>query len=607
MTDLPVDAAKSRLSSMVEAMTHEAWYTTGAYCLPEIGCYIGWADQRGEGSDALTCRQGDRVLILAGEHFSSTQRGRGDLSRILSAYDREDERCLRGLSGWFAGVLIDPRREKILIFNDRFGLHRLYYTTTSETFAFASEAKALLAIRPESRRLDLEGLGQFFALGCQIGERTLFEDVSRMPGGAAWTVGKGREVRPRRYFTPSELEQLPILTETEYYDRLKQILTASVPRYMAAPGPVAVSLTGGFDTRAIMAFDDQRSERRSSYTYGGMYRDCLDVQRARNVAAVCGYEHQVLALDQSFLNRFAEYAQKTVWVTEGTLDVSASHEIYLSRLARAIAPVRMTGNYGSEVLRGVSLFRPLGLPRQMFAPEFVPYIEAAEASLESARKMHPATFAIFEEIPSSLYGRLAAAESQLVVRTPFMDNELVAIAYQAPPGRASMKECWTRLIAEQRPALSAIPTDRGELGTASAVASLPSRLYNHLLFKAEWYYEGGMPDWLSPIDARLTRGRRPPFFAGVHKIQHYRLWFRDHLADWVDSVLGDSAATRPYLNRRYVRGLSASHRTGRRNCASEISALATIELLHRSFFDSHSGAKTSQRAAVAETLQSQPC
>ena len=79
-------------------------------------------------------------------------------------------------------------------------------------------------------------------------------------------------------------------------------------------------------------------------------------------------------------------------------------------MARAVAPVRMTGNYGSEVLRGVSLFKPLGLPRQMFAPEFVPYIEAAEASLEAATKTHPISFVVFEEIPSSLYGRLAAAD-----------------------------------------------------------------------------------------------------------------------------------------------------------------------------------------------------
>jgi hypothetical protein len=107
-----------------------------------------------------------------------------------------------------------------------------------------------------------------------------------------------------------------------------------------------------------------------------------------------------------------------------------------------------------------------------------------------------------------------------------------------------------------------------------------------LLFKAEWYYEGGMPNWLSPFDAWLTRGRRPPFFAGTHKIQHYRVWLRDALADWVDAMLNDSASvSRPYLNRRHAKAIAAAHREGRRNCLSEISALVTAESIHRLFID----------------------
>jgi asparagine synthase (glutamine-hydrolysing) len=215
----------------------------------------------------------------------------------------------------------------------------------------------------------------------------------------------------------------------------------------------------------------------------------------------------------------------------------------------------------------------------------VPYIEAAERAFESVRHRHPASFAIFDEIPSNLYGRLAAAQSQLTLRSPYTDNALVSLAYQAPGG-LSVTGSWTRLITERSPSLAAIPTDRRRLGTASTLQALPARFYNHLLFKAEWYYEGGMPDWLSRIDAQLTRGRKPPFFAGSHKMQHYRLWFRDHLADYVDSLLTDSAsASRPYLNRAYARNVAAAHRSGRRNCTGEIAALATAELIHRLFID----------------------
>ena len=603
ITDLPPEEAKAQLSSMVAAMVHEPFYTTGMYSVPQLGCYVGWVDPRGAPADLQCFEHKGRALVFTGEHFGDSRSHRPDGAALLARYEQQGAGCLRDLNGWFAGLLIDPRAEAILLFNDRLGLHRVHYTRTDESFAFASEAKSLLAIRPQSRRVDLEGLGEFFAIGAQLSERTLFHGVSRLPGGSAWSITRGREVRKQRYFTPDELEhQPPIDTET-YYARLRGTLSEIIPNYMADDDPIAVSLTGGFDTRAIMAFDDRSAARRLSYTYGGMYRDCFDVTVGREVARACGYEHTVLRLDERFLDRFPECAEQTVWVTDGTLDISAAHEVHLSRLARDISPVRLTGNYGSEILRGVSTFKPLGLSRQLFAPDFIPYVEAAETSLAAIRRGHPASFAIFHEIPSSLYGRLSAAQSQLTVRSPYTDNALVSLAYQAPAG-LSVTDSWTRLITERSPALAAIPTDRGQLGTASALASLPGRFYNHLLFKSEWYYESGMPDWLSRIDARMTGGRRPPFFAGSHKMQHYRLWFRDHLADYVDSLLNDSvSASRPYLNRAYARGIAADHRTGRRNCTGAIAMLVTAELIHRLFIDAPSNPRF-QSAGLPE-LQAQ--
>jgi asparagine synthase (glutamine-hydrolysing) len=585
VTDLPAAEAKAQLSSMVGAMMHEPFYTTGTHCLPHLGCYVGWVDPLGGDEKTRVYHHDGRILIFVGEHFGSSPNNRADGAELLTRYAREGERCFRQLNGWFAGLLIDPVRDVMVLFNDRLAMHRVHYATTKSGFAFASEAKSLLTVRAESRNIDPHGLGEFFALGTQISERTLFHDISRLPAGSAWTIDRALRVRKHTYFTPDEIENQPSLDAETYYARLKGTLTEIVPRYLSHETPVAVSLTGGFDTRAIMAFADRSAHPRLSYTYGGMYRDCFDVTIARDVARVCGYEHEVLNINAPFLSQFPEYAEKTVRVTDGALDIGVAHEVYLSALARKISPVRLTGNYGSEVLRGVSTFRPLKLPRQMFAAEFVPYVEAAERAFESVKNQHSASFVIFHEIPFGLYGRLAAAQSQLTIRSPFLDNDLVSLAYQAPPGH-SVTDCWTRLIRERDPLLASVPTDRGQLGAASVMTSPLGRLYNHLLFKSEWYYEGGMPNWLSRVDAQFTRGRKPPFFAGTHKIQHYRLWFRDQLADYVDSMLNDStAASRSYLNRSYVRDIAAAHRSGRRNCTAEISALTTAELIHRVFID----------------------
>jgi hypothetical protein len=108
------------------------------------------------------------------------------------------------------------------------------------------------------------------------------------------------------------------------------------------------------------------------------------------------------------------------------------------------------------------------------------------------------------------------------------------------------------------------------------------RLHRYLLFKGEWYYNAGMPQWLSRFDRALLAPAAERFVVGSHKIEHYRLWFRDQLFDWVQSMLNDSTTvTRPYVNRKFHRELVAAHRRGTRNYMNEITTLLTLELVQR--------------------------
>ncbi len=75
--------------------------------------------------------------------------------------------------------------------------------------------------------------------------------------------------------------------------------------------------------------------------------------------------------------------------------------------------------------------------------------------------VHPVTHAAFREIPWHLFGTLAAGRSQVVFRTPYLDNEIVRLAYRAP-GRLRLSAAPAlRLIHRQDPALASIPTDQG--------------------------------------------------------------------------------------------------------------------------------------------------
>ena len=73
-----------------------------------------------------------------------------------------------------------------------------------------------------------------------------------------------------------------------------------------------------------------------------------------------------------------------------------------------------------------------------------------------------------------------------------------------------------------------------------------------------------------------------PLFLGTHKIDHYRLWFRDQLKAYVSDVLTDPRlAARPYLNRQHYGALVDAHVRGGRNDLNDLNKVVTLELVHR--------------------------
>ena len=87
---------------------------------------------------------------------------------------------------------------------------------------------------------------------------------------------------------------------------------------------IGISLTGGLDTRVILANMQLAEGKYPCYTFGGMYRDCYDVKVARKVAEACHQTHQTLYLDNKFLSDFSKYAEKTVYISDGYFEVSSA-------------------------------------------------------------------------------------------------------------------------------------------------------------------------------------------------------------------------------------------------------------------------------------------
>ncbi len=219
ITKMPRDRAEPELRQMVESVCHESFYVPGSWIDESLGIYVGWAALKNSFSDGmpLSNERGDVCLIFSGEEYPEPVavrrlRERGhEVENAGPSYlvhvAEEDPAFPAGLNGRFHGLLADRTRGTALLFNDRYGMHRIYYHQSKEAFYFASEAKAILAVRRELRKAALQGLGEFISCGCVLENRTLFEGVHVLPPASAWVFRNASLERKSPYFEPREWEE----------------------------------------------------------------------------------------------------------------------------------------------------------------------------------------------------------------------------------------------------------------------------------------------------------------------------------------------------------------------------------------------------------------
>jgi asparagine synthase (glutamine-hydrolysing) len=592
----PADEFQGLVKSMLISMEHEPFYDSGTHSVPEMGIYAGWVAHEDSfaAGQVFFNEQSDIALLFSGECFVDRERhaelrrkghelGEVAGSWLVHFYEEQGDRFFEKLNGLFSGLLIDKRKSKAFLFNDRYGVERLYWHETEDATYFASEAKALLRILPELRAFDEEGVAQFLTYGCTLEWRSLFRGVQLLPGGSVWSFERGR-CQKRKYFSPETWEAQPTLSvenfESEFQETFKRIL----PCYFESGSKIGISLTGGLDTRMIMACRPKAAEQAVCYTFSGENGQTLDDRLAKRVAETCGLAHRILRIGQDFFSNFASNADRTVYITDGCLGILGAHEIYFNAHARLLAPVRLTGNFGSEVLRGVSTFKPLGLSPAPFNPEFNGALHSSAAPLASG-STHPITFAAFREIPWNLFGSLAAGRSQVSVRTPYLDNELVALAYRAPDSlRQSSLPAW-RLVKANSPLLSRIPTDRRPSADTPQPAATFRRLFSEATFKIDYYSSEGLPHLLSPLDSVFRRVSSNLGILGLHKYLPYRHWFRRELAPHINAVLAETHVRgMRFWSPDSLERMIAEHVQGHKNHIMEINAVLTLEAIERLLF-----------------------
>jgi asparagine synthase (glutamine-hydrolysing) len=599
--------AERELSMMADVTCHEKFYVRKSYVNRGLGLYVAWTAHPGSIGSRMPIVSVDNryVLILVGEHFPADDcfeksnlledtKGWGE--QFFQRFQQSEQEALRSLNGWFAGLVVDQVLKKVSLFNDRYGMGRIYWHEGEEEFIFGSEAKSLLLVRPKLRDLNLESLAEFLKFNCVLGNKSLFRGISLLPGGSSWVFNRRPAPQKNKYFDFAKWEEQPLLSRSEFYEQFDQAISRIVPKYTMGPNTVGISLTAGLDTRLILAALSKERTEFPCYTFGGLWGEIFDISTARKLAQMCRTSHEVIKINESFLRDFGSYAERSVFISDGCHDSLGAHDVYFNEIARQIAPVRLTGKFGSEVVRMRRLIHPGDFPKQSASAELRRAL--TEARLHTEEGIHPLTSVVSEQVPWSEFGRLSVEQAATILRTPYMDNEVVRLMYQGGPEIRASRDLQASYVKSRSEDLASVPTDMGKIWPGHEGLSSATLFPYRVLCKIEYIYLYNMPHWLTRIDRSMSSLKPERLIVGRQKFEAYRIWMKTYFADYIQGVLlKPSAKATDFFDKAWINKIVNGHLAGTHNYLHEVNKMLTLELICSSLLGSLSLSSAAEKSS----------
>ncbi|MEP7071768.1 MAG: asparagine synthase (glutamine-hydrolyzing) [Verrucomicrobiota bacterium] len=418
---------------------------------------------------------------------------RGDTETLVHLYEEHGVEMLSHLRGMFAFALWDSRRRMLFLARDRLGKKPLNYVLADGALFFSSEIAPLLEAKLAPWEIDSNGLAAYLQFGFVSAPHTMVRQIKKLPP-AHYLTWRAGEMQVQRYWTFRQRPKVECSYE-EARKMVRAKLDESIQLRLRSDVPVGLLLSGGLDSNAILArlvrglgrkvqaftvgfaeqeYDESGIARASAQHFGIQHHvltgssDLLQLlpevvrhygepnadKSALPTMLVCGLTRQFVKValsgdggDEAFAgyakHRLADWQQRASamvppgmsarWTLAAMRGQSWPGSKIMSRLRRQMLP-ETASVFSGEFFSG-SYYQQITTDRfRSETNEFLGEIVAKfwQGTLPPLERM--LAWDNTEPLPNSLLTKLdiASMSRSLEVRSPFLDQELVALCARLP-------------------------------------------------------------------------------------------------------------------------------------------------------------------------------
>ncbi|OGS10419.1 MAG: asparagine synthase (glutamine-hydrolyzing) [Elusimicrobia bacterium RIFOXYA2_FULL_58_8] len=546
-------------------------------------------------------------LLSRGHKFTT----KSDTETILHLYEEKGTDFPKYLRGMFAVAIWDVNSRRLVLARDRIGKKPLFYAITPYRLAFASELRALRAVKDLPAEINPAAIDAYLTLQYIPSPLSVFKGISKLEPASVLVFENGRVSVSKYWDLPVGGPKLSGADTGELKERLCAELSEAVRIRLMSEVPLGAFLSGGIDSSIVTALMARHSDVPvKTFSIGFKEEKFSELGYARQVAEMYGTRHTEFVVEAAMSDMLETLAGN---YGEPYADPSALPSYFVSRETRRHVTVALNGDGGDEAFGGYLRYAAMKAERLVAG---VPSClkAAALAGIGGFPKTAPFDFfwrlekflkvSLMPDMESRYLSAMSffnPAEASGLYSTSFLNllgrDKGYALRYLSgffaqTPGddlvnrliytdlRSYLPEClMTKMdIASMANSLEArspfLDHKVLEFGF-----SLPGNLKLKGLSGTKWILKETFKDMLPPdIYRRGKMGFGVPLGP----------WFRGELKDyWAGVCLSHKALRRGYFKSEELFRLWDEHQGGRLDHGYKLWALMMLELWHRQFADDY--------------------
>ena len=261
------------LERMNTALTHQDWHSDESFAAGSAVC--GRKGTFVTHFQPFVFDDGNQYLMIDGDIFGL---GTGHpeftntldeeiIAAVAEQIGRRGPEAIGDIDGDYNILHYDRRRDRLQIWTDRFGLRHLFYYDDANLTIFAPEIDAILQQPGIDRSRDLDSMSDILTLRTMVHNETLFEKIKLIPA-ASYLEIDGGGLRVHEHWRPDYREDRHDASYDDLLEEGYELWRNAIYKRLRGKSKLAIPLSGGLDSRLLVAFALQKTDDIYCFTHG---------------------------------------------------------------------------------------------------------------------------------------------------------------------------------------------------------------------------------------------------------------------------------------------------------------------------------------------------